>query len=51
MFGLLKKTHAGDASLAESVISQQLHNLNLPTARAVAQGRENLEPSPSLNTA
>lgn len=43
MFGFLKEPHAGDASLAEGVISQQLHILNLPTARAAAQGRENLE--------
>lgn len=44
----LKKKHAGDASLAENVVSQQLHVFNLPTARAAAQGRENLESSPSL---
>lgn len=43
MFGLLKESHAGDASLAENVISQQLHILNLPTARGAAQGKENLE--------
>lgn len=43
MFGLLKNPHAGDASLAENAISQQLHILNLPTPRAAAKSRENLE--------